>query len=118
MKLLPMVTLFLAGTAMLWGRTWTSADGEMEFEGAFQSFTSETDTVTVLIEGESQEFAIAKLGEADQEFVKSQGAPSEGVNVTEMLAKAELSQIKDGKFAKATFTGTPDYYLVYFSASW
>ena len=118
MKILPIATLLLAGTTMLWGRTWTSADGQMEFEGTFESFNAETNQVTVTIEGEKQEFLLSKLASADQDFIKAQAAPAEKTDVSELLGKATLSQLKDGKFTEATLEGTPDYYLVYFSASW
>ncbi|MDQ8188658.1 hypothetical protein [Roseibacillus persicicus] len=112
------VMLMLAGAVSLSARTWTSADDSKQLEGEFQSFDAEKDEVAIEVDGKTVTFALDKLSKADQEFVKKQGEDSKEVDVAELFAKAKTHHLVDGKFEEMQFEGKPDYYLIYFSASW
>lgn len=112
----------LAGILSASGRTWTSADDSKVIEGDFKGFDSEKKQVSIEVEGQVVTFDLDKLSEADQGFVKSQveeeAKAEKKVNVRELVMKAPLHQIVDGKFVKTEFEAEPEYYLFYFSASW
>lgn len=112
------VMLMLAGAVSLSARTWTSADDSRQLEGEFQSFDAEKNEVVIGVEGQTVTFALDKLSKADQEFVKKQGEESEEVDVAAIFSNAKMHHLVDGKYEEMKFEGKPDYYLIYFSASW
>jgi hypothetical protein len=115
-------------------RTWTSADGLKTFEGEYKSFNQETKEVTVVRKYKKLKFAMNMLSEADREWVNSNAkeeaakkAAASGPSVEDQLAAqtvgAKLNEKTlvrlDGKrFKKAHIEKVPEYYLLYYSASW
>lgn len=91
-------------------------------------------TVTVLMEGgKIRTFAISLLSEADRNFLKKEGhkillAASDGEGTGGTLQGQKignnltkpgiLSKVEGTSFAEHQLTKSPDYYIVYFSASW
>lgn len=117
----------LASLAWAPARTWTSSDGEKTFEGDLRSFDDATGKVTVLVNGRQIVFDKTKLSENDQGFLAEWKAESEKPTASEILTEQKIGQKLtdkvlsrlDGKsFKKASLEKAPEYYLVYFSASW
>lgn len=110
-------------------RTWTSADGSKTFEGTLKSYDPASGIVTVIVAGRPAAFPKDKLSEADIAFLKDSGAatpavasgPSESSAtsvVGALVAKAKLQQLDGKRFKKAESIKSPDYYVLYYSASW
>lgn len=116
MKLKMAVAFLVSGVLSLSARTWTSADGEKELEGELQSFDEGTGKVTIKVEGSEVVFDLDKLSDKDQSFVQKNGESE--VNITELLKDATLHQVVEGKVQEVEFSAEPEYYLLYFSASW
>jgi len=112
----------------LGARTWTSSDGGKTFDGDLRSFDSATGKVTVLLaNGRSLSFDQSKLSEADITFLKEHQAeankpdPAEALKaqvVGAKVAKAKLNILDGKRFKKTELTTVPEYYILYFSASW
>lgn len=116
MKLKMGLALLMSGVLSLSARTWTSVDGSKELEGELKSFDAESGKVTIQVDGAEVVFDLDKLSEEDQMFLKKD---AEGeLNITELLGKATLHQVIDGKMKEVSFEAEPEYYLLYFSASW
>lgn len=120
-------SLALALITTSFARTWTSADGSQTFEGDFVS--SDDTTVTVKKGFKPMTFKLAILSEADrtwvQEAAKNKGAEKANEAAAEEFAKSDfgkaLKKVKklDGKrFGKSEIAGAPEYFILYFSASW
>ena len=134
--------LLLAATALavlpLSARTWTSSDGSKTFEGDLKTYDAAGAKVTVnLANGTTMTFPEDKLSAADRQWLKEQAQkPAEstgssptaaatgdvaaqlaqqkiGSKLGKVLSKIEGKKYKDYKLEKA-----PEYYIVYFSASW
>lgn len=118
MKKTLIVSVFFAGMMSLAGRTWTSADGAKELEGAFKSFDVAKGVVVIEVEGQEVKFDLGKLSQADQDYVKKQGTAAKEVEIAALLKGAKIHRLQEGKFKESKFEGDPDYYLFYFSASW
>jgi len=115
-------------------RTWTSSDGNKTFTGEFKKFDSGSKQVTITrTNGRSTTFSIDKLSEADQKWIieseaaKATKAAEDDVGNLEEQLEAQpvaqniykdLTQLNKGKLKKAEFQFAPEYYLLYFSASW
>ena len=127
--------LLLAGltTAMnvgaLSARVWTSADGEKTFVGDYNSFDPDQGKVTVTMKnGRSVTFALDMLSEDDRKWIEARFEEENAPDPAEILAaqkigagltKAGVLQKLDGKrFANYEFQTAPEYYILYFSASW
>lgn len=118
----------LALTLPLHARTWTSADGKNQFDGEYISSTETT--VTVLKNGRQRSFKLSLLSEDDQKWIKEEAAKKAAAD----KEKAERGSLKDQKIGKKLMgktvrvvgnkfvtedtTKVPDFYFVYFSASW
>jgi len=122
----PLLAVAMMATAQ--ARTWTSADGSKTFEG---TYISSTDTsVTVKKSSGKVTFKLDLISEADRTWVKAEA---------ERLAKADADKANQKtladqpvgkklmgntvklvgkKFEKTEISKVPEYYLVYFSASW
>ncbi len=111
-------------TTPLMARTWTSADGSKTFEGDYVS--KEASKVTVKMKsGETMTFPISKLSEADQAFVTEQ--KESAVSGTKMANTEQpiysqvskyLRKFSKSSYKKAELATVPEYYILYFSASW
>ena len=115
-------------------RTWTSADGSKTFEGTLKSYDPASGIVTVIVAGRPTAFPKDKLSEGDIAFLSEPGAaapgaatpavasaPSESAAtsaVVALVAKAKLQQLDGKRFKKAESIKSPDYYVLYYSASW
>jgi hypothetical protein len=112
----------------LQARTWTSSDGSKTFEGNLRTFDSDSGTVTVIMaNGKSASFPQDKLSEADVAFLKeweatkNQPDPAEVAASSEVgskVVKAKLNRLEGKRFKKAELTKAPEYYILYYSASW
>lgn len=128
MKLKHLLTgCLLASLAWAPARTWTSSDGEKNFEGDLKQFDDTTGKVTVLVDGRNLVFDQSKLSEEDRTFLTEWKAEAnkpdatkmlEGQKVGKELTSKVLSRLDGGKFKKAELEKAPKYYLLYFSASW
>ena len=136
MKLKCLLTIGITasiGVGAVSARTWTSADGSKKFEGELKAFDKDGGKVTVIMRnGRSMTFDIAKLSEGDQTFLEENAAGDAaaggGDNVREALkaqkggsklsSRGLLEKIDGKKFAKYEFTKAPEFYIVYYSASW
>ena len=127
-------SLALVGQGPLAARTWTSADGSQTFEGELRDLSETAKTVTVLMEGgKLRTFKISLLSEEDRNFLKKEGhkillaasdgeggdnAPQGNKIGKNLVKEGVLSKIEGENFVGHKLTKTPDYYIVYFSASW
>lgn len=117
------------GIGLVSARTWTSADGSKKFEGELKTYDKEAGKVTVIMRnGRSLTFDITKLSDGDKTYLDENGNAAGGNNVAEALKaqkigsklgkKGILEKIDGKKFAAYELTKAPEYYVVYFSASW
>jgi hypothetical protein len=121
------------GIGLVSARTWTSADGSKKFEGELKTYDKEAGKVTVIMRnGRSLSFDITKLSDGDKTYLDENGNAAGGAdggdNVAEALKaqkigsklgkKGILEKIDGKKFAAYELTKAPEYYVVYFSASW
>ncbi len=127
-KLRPLTIACLAATtAFISARTWTSADGTKTFEGDLKDFDNVSGKVTVLSKGRQLVFDQDKLSEEDQAFLLEWKVEADKPEPAEILENQEvgkqltervLSRLDKKRFKRASLEKTPEYYLVYFSASW
>ena len=117
--------LLLAGFSSASARTWTSSNGEDTFEGNLKSFDAETGNVTVLVNGRTISFSKDKLSETDHEFLTEWKVKQETVvaepgkdSLFAHLNKAGLRQLEGKRFRRTKLETQPEYYILYFSASW
>lgn len=109
-------------------RTWTSADGSKTFDGEY--VTSTDTTVTVTIRGHQRTFKLDLLSADDKKWITTEKQRLEK-ETKQTPAQGSLSDQKIGqkligntvRLVKSTFVRqdtqkVPDYYLLYFSASW
>ncbi len=123
----------LLGVGAVSARTWTSANGKNTFEGELKSFDKENDKVTIVYRnGRTVTFGTHRLSEADKTFLEENGkaavdaaAPAKveaslkEQKIGKHLAKKGiLSKLEGETFANFQLEKAPEYYLVYFSASW
>lgn len=122
------LTLALASTLVLgslYARTWTSSDGNKTFTGDYVSHTDTT--VTVRKSGKLKTFKQSLLSEDDRKWIseqKPEEKPSEDAAASNdpgkigKKLKGKLTKFDGKKYARTELAKTPEYYLVYFSASW
>jgi len=126
--------LALLGQGPLAARTWTSADGSKTFEGELRALNENAKTVTVVVKGgKLVTFAIGLLSDKDRTFLKEEGAKiilarnsdkgaAEALQDQKigkkLIKEGILSKIEGETFADYQLTKTPEYYIIYFSASW
>ncbi len=119
----------------LQARTWTSADGSKTFEGNLKSYDKAAGVAKVLKGIREVSFKVEMLSEADREWLQSQtpeakankdAADMEQAVLEELenqvigskIKKGVLSVLEDDGFVDHTMTYAPEYYVVYYSASW
>ncbi|MBK1833723.1 hypothetical protein [Roseibacillus ishigakijimensis] len=117
-----------AGLVWAPARTWTSSDGERTFEGELQAYDATSGEVTVLTNGRQLIFIQDKLSAEDITFLqewaeKEAEAPASEVNLEEQKVGKELtdrvlSRLDGKRMKRAEMEKKPEYYLLYFSASW
>ncbi len=105
----------------LLARTWTSADGKSHFQGEYISSTE--NTVTVIKNGRKRTFKLSLISEADRTWIKKEASKTNnngsirGQRLSKKL-KGKTVLFIGGKFLKHDTKKNPDYYFVYYSASW
>ena len=108
-------------------RIWTSSDGSRTFEGEIRSYNANTKTVSVLASGRMLTFTADKLSEDDIAYVKEWEVAQNAPDPSEMLAssvvgkavlKAKLHRLDGKRFKSAEMEKAPEYYILYYSASW
>ena len=107
-------------------RTWTSSDGSKTFEGTLRSYDSAKGSVTVLMaNGRSLTFPQDKLSETDVAFLKEweatknqPEAKEDSSKLGKLMAKAKLHKMEGERYKKAELTKSPEFYVLYYSASW
>ncbi len=111
-------------------RTWTSSDGSKTFEAELRSYDSAAGTVSVVNDkGQLVRFSASMLSEADQAFLKEQEAtkpsmaedPSASLAsqvVGQKISKAKLHKLDGRRYRRAEIEKAPEYYILYYSASW
>ncbi|MAS93814.1 MAG: hypothetical protein CMO55_11535 [Verrucomicrobiales bacterium] len=109
-------------------RTWKSADGSKSFDGELRNYNPETGFVTVVLSnGRSIEFQQDLLSKEDLEFLESAettsapspaAGPNPDTKVGKLISRAKLHKIEEDKFEKAELDKSPEYYILYYSASW
>jgi len=109
-------------------RTWTSSDGERTFEGRLREYSPDSGQVTVILtNGQPLSFSEEVLSEGDRKFlaeVDASGGPSmsslESASsvVGEQLEKTRLHRLDGRRYRRAEMEKTPEFSLLYYSASW
>lgn len=111
-------------------RTWTSSDGAKTFKGVLKQYDHESGKVTVLKDFREVSFQDDVLSDADRAWLKawakervtSSGSGVEGEldeqKIGAKLKGGVLSKLEGGQFVEYELTSAPDYYVVYYSASW
>lgn len=107
-------------------RTWTSADGSKTFEGTLRSYNSATGLVTVLVNGLPLSVEKEKLSPDDIKFLEEEAAAApvdlaEEVSKTVVgaqIIKTKLNRLDGQRYKKAELDKAPEYYILYYSASW
>jgi len=108
-------------------RTWTSSDGSKTFEGDFVRGNAES--VTVKKGGKNMTFKLSLLSEADQNWTKEaiakiaqeeaeKSAAEEFTNSAFGKFLAKTKKFDGRKYKKAPLETVPEYFLLYYSASW
>ena len=123
----------LLSLGTLTARTWTSADGKKTFKGELKAIDKAAGKITVLLSsGKTVSFSTELLSDADKEFIRENEAAIENVGagaqaggalneqkIGRGLAKeGVLSKLAGKTFAAYKLEKAPEYYIVYFSASW
>ena len=125
-SLLGMALVALLGSNA-YARTWTSSDGAKTFEGELKSYDAGAGMVTVLVNGKPLVFPQDKLSAADIAFLKESApapaAPGTSTSTApsvmgEKFAKVKLHLLDGKRYKKAEMVKAPDYYVLYYSASW
>ncbi|NWK57457.1 hypothetical protein HW115_17705 [Verrucomicrobiaceae bacterium N1E253] len=118
------ITLALT-VASAQARTWTSADGAKTFEGEYVSHTDLS--VTVIKNGRKVTFKQDLISEADRTWIKEEAkkaaeATEESTSLDDQVIgkkiKGKTVRTGDKKFITEDTTKVPQYYFLYFSASW
>lgn len=112
----------LSCAGLLSARTWTSSDGEKTFEAEYVSHNDSE--VTVMKGSKKLTFKLELLSETDQTWTKEQvvaageeATDSELESITDTLNKY-LVKFDGRRYKSHKIEKEPEYYLVYFAASW
>lgn len=105
----------LLGPASAAMETWTAADGQRTLRGEIVSV--EGDQVTMRLEnGSTQTFALTMLAAADQQRAREAAPAAASVLQQELVGK--LQKLDDDKLDDTELTKTPEFFILYYSASW
>jgi len=128
--LLGLIAALISGP--VFARTWKSADGSKTFEGNLRSYDKNRGMVSVVTkDGKLLNFSQDILSGEDREFLLSQEAAKSGsaqpgdltaelekTKVGKQMASAKLKLVEKKRFASAKLAKAPEFYILYFSASW
>ena len=122
------LTLAIAAAIITSGvqaRTWTSSDGTKTFQG---TYVSQKEGYVIVTRGfKDMRFKISLLSEADQQWLKekqAEDAQKKSETSNQSFGKIgtqlnrSLSQFDGTQYNSTKLTKAPQYYLVYFTASW
>lgn len=125
--LLPVLAIGMMTSAH--ARTWTSSDGEQHFAGIYLS--SDDSSVTVSMAGKDASFKLELLSQEDRDWVKAEEkrlteaekkvAPENATLADQYMGKklmGKTSIVKVDAFAPFDTPKAPNYYFLYYSASW
>ena len=127
MKLSTLMLTVILLTQHSEARTWTSADGEKTFEGEYISSTSKSVT---LIKGKRKtSIRISRLSTADQAWInqeqlrdtsplKKKSAQPISKQVVGKRLINQTFRATEKRFVTQNITKSPQYYFLYYSASW
>lgn len=120
--------LLLASLTASQARIWTSADGSRTFEGEIKSYNSSTQQVTVQSNGRDLTFTDDKLSSDDLQFIKNwhKGEMDKAARkkafasqtIGPKLTNRVLVRLDGKRFKKTELGKEPEFYLLYYSASW
>ena len=115
-------------------RTWTSVDGLKTFEAEYKSYNQEANEVTVLRKYKKLKFSMDVLSQVDRDWVNVKveqavlaevAANAPGIEdqlaaqpVGAKLNNRTLVRLDGKRFKKAEMEKVPEYYLLYYTASW
>jgi len=110
-------------------RTWTSADGEKHFAGIY--LHSDASSLTVSMSGKEATFKLDLVSKEDREWVKTEekrladaekkDTPEKPTLADQYIGKklmGKTSSIRVDKFHPTNTNKVPEYYFLYYSASW
>ena len=111
----------------LQARTWTSSNGVTTFVGEYVSSTKKS--LVFLHKGKKETIRLSRLSEADQAWIAKENqrdlAPHKKVSyrsLREQIVGKKLInhtfRAKDGRFVSENIRKVPQYYFLYFAASW
>ncbi|MCH2062315.1 MAG: hypothetical protein MK194_01175 [Roseibacillus sp.] len=118
------------GLGFLPARTWTSADGSRSFEGKLKAYDAAAGKVSVTVRnGKTLTFSIDKLSEEDRKFLAEEAEKLDGTAANkaamEEFARTDIGkaftkmQVLEGQaFTPHEFESVPEYFILYYSASW
>lgn len=124
------LTLTLAAIIMagpLQARTWTSSNGVTTFEGEYVSST--TRSLIFIHKGKKENIRVSRLSAADQTWIEQErqrdAAPRKKKSYRSLrdqkVGKKLINQtfrVKGNQFVTENIRKVPQYYYLYFSASW
>jgi thiol-disulfide isomerase/thioredoxin len=124
-SLLSIALVAFLGTSA-YSRTWTSSDGAKTFEGELKSYDADSGIVTVLVNGRPVTFPKDKLSAADITFIEESAPSPDSASasdaassvMSEKMSKVKLHLLDGKRFKKAELTKSPEFYVLYYSASW
>lgn len=120
----------LFSVSLLEARTWTSSDGTKTFKGDIRRYDEGSGKVTVLKGFREVSFRDEVLSDEDRKWLldwanKQEVSESSDVDgdldkqkIGSKLTGGVLSKLDGGKFVDYEMATAPDYYVVYYSASW
>ena len=108
-------------------RTWTSSNGVTTFEGEYVSST--TRSLIFIQKGKKETIRISRLSQADKSWIdqerRKDAAPPKRVSYRSLrdqkVGKKLINQtfrVKNNQFVTENIRKVPQYYYLYFSASW
>ena len=112
----------------LHAREWTSADGKNTFDGEYVSSTDTT--LTVIKGGRKVTFKLTLISDADRTWIKeeqeavakAEQEKKEAVSLADTVIGKKLMgktvRVVGNDYKKQDTQKVPDYYFVYYSASW
>lgn len=120
MKLTALLTLLTVGSLSAEVRNWTSADGSRTFRGEIADYDKATKTVKVDVDGQIVSFTTDKLSEKDRSFLDAWTLelPPAIKTVAQLLEVDKLQRLSEKKFVETKLEKKPQYFLLYYSASW
>ncbi len=109
-------------------RVWTSADGGQKFKADFKLYEPKLDAVQLVKGGQLVVYELKKFSEEDRDWVVREHKNQKKVLAREQAFKNQkvgqtlktgvLKKFDGEKFKDYTLEKMPEYYFVYFGASW